>query len=465
MIIKIFLLLILLQVFSNSLFPQRSDDRFLDLQGIEDSFNSTFLFYRIHYTYNYGTIGGRSDIYKFNVTTFGQTLLYNDYGWVDGIGGESRSVFDYVFYNQSEIQGLSCGNYYALNYPEASYSFITDVNGGQRKWFGYYSPRITNLEISKQNNNKLYAAVKLGSSNYTIFNSIDGGYSWDTLNLGNYILKSISSLNDSLFLSASIQGDLYKSNNAGIDYHLVDDNNLIDWKIAFYGNFRPGGHFKFLFDADNLHIFTVATNTDLDMYYFLISEDAGGNWQIKDSSSTPIPIYIDIDYSQSGVIYKCAGTTIYRSSDYGVSFEIYKEIVSPTIIRGIYKKPASDILYVITEYILYEVTSVSVTPILNISEVENEPAGIPPAQFTLSQNYPNPFNPTTTIKYQIPEMSYVTIKVYDVLGKEVTTLVNREKPAGSYEVEFIGDRLTSGIYFYQLRAGSYVDIKKMVLLK
>ena len=87
------------------------------------------------------------------------------------------------------------------------------------------------------------------------------------------------------------------------------------------------------------------------------------------------------------------------------------------------------------------------------------------SEFILKQNYPNPFNPRTTIKYQIPKISFVTIKVYDVLGKEISTLVNEEKPAGNYEVEFTGDGLPSGIYFYQLRAGNYIETKKMVLLK
>jgi len=86
-------------------------------------------------------------------------------------------------------------------------------------------------------------------------------------------------------------------------------------------------------------------------------------------------------------------------------------------------------------------------------------------EFLLSQNYPNPFNPTTTIKYQIPELSVVTLKVYDVLGNEIATLVNEEKPSGNYEVEFDGTILTSEVYFYQLRAGSFVETKKMVLMK
>ena len=75
-----------------------------------------------------------------------------------------------------------------------------------------------------------------------------------------------------------------------------------------------------------------------------------------------------------------------------------------------------------------------------------------PHNFSMLQNYPNPFNPNTTIKYQIPKLSFVTLKVYDVLGNAIATLVNEEKPAGSYEVEFDGIGLTSGIYYYQFRA-------------
>ena len=94
-------------------------------------------------------------------------------------------------------------------------------------------------------------------------------------------------------------------------------------------------------------------------------------------------------------------------------------------------------------------------------------------QFTLEQNYPNPFNPSTTIKYAIPLLGgagggSVTLKVYDVLGNEVATLVDEYKPAGSYEVEFnqSGIRnLASGIYFYRLKAGSFVDTKKMILIR
>jgi len=88
-----------------------------------------------------------------------------------------------------------------------------------------------------------------------------------------------------------------------------------------------------------------------------------------------------------------------------------------------------------------------------------------PNDYVLSQNYPNPFNPTTNIKFRISEYECVSLKVYDVLGSEIVTLVNQEKSAGNYKVEFDGANLTNGIYFYQLRAGNSVETKKMLLLK
>jgi len=88
-----------------------------------------------------------------------------------------------------------------------------------------------------------------------------------------------------------------------------------------------------------------------------------------------------------------------------------------------------------------------------------------PTEYVLYQNYPNPFNPRTNIGFRIADRGFVSIKVYDVLGKEIATLVNEEKPAGNYEVEFDATNLTSGIYFYQLKAGNLIETKKMLLLK
>lgn len=96
----------------------------------------------------------------------------------------------------------------------------------------------------------------------------------------------------------------------------------------------------------------------------------------------------------------------------------------------------------------------------DIEEVETIPT-----EFALYQNYPNPFNPGTLIKYQVPEKSFVLIRVYDLLGAELATLVNEEKSAGSYEITFNAQDLSSGVYFYQIKANNFVSTKKLVLLK
>ena len=83
----------------------------------------------------------------------------------------------------------------------------------------------------------------------------------------------------------------------------------------------------------------------------------------------------------------------------------------------------------------------------------------------LFQNYPNPFNPGTNIRYQIINNSYITLKIFDILGKEIAALVNEKQNAGIYNIEWDAENYSSGIYFYKLTADGFTDIKKMVLLK
>ena len=108
------------------------------------------------------------------------------------------------------------------------------------------------------------------------------------------------------------------------------------------------------------------------------------------------------------------------------------------------------------------------TTILNVKlrPIATEVTGnVTPVSYLLSQNYPNPFNPTTNIKYQIANNSFVTLTVYDILGKEIANLVNAKQSAGIYDVQFDGSRLSSGIYFYKLKAGDFSDVKSMILVK
>jgi hypothetical protein len=105
------------------------------------------------------------------------------------------------------------------------------------------------------------------------------------------------------------------------------------------------------------------------------------------------------------------------------------------------------------------------SPIDGINLPDNFSINLAPKEFILNQNYPNPFNPVTNIKYDLPKDVFVSIKVYDLLGREIKTLVNEFKNAGSYLVSFNGSEFASGIYFYRIQAGSFIQVKRMVLIK
>jgi hypothetical protein len=100
--------------------------------------------------------------------------------------------------------------------------------------------------------------------------------------------------------------------------------------------------------------------------------------------------------------------------------------------------------------------------VLSGTGIDNE---ISLSEYSLSQNYPNPFNPVTTIEFSIPKQEFVSLKVYNILGEEISTLVNSSMQTGKYSVYFDGSKLPSGMYFYKLTAGNYSSVKKMMLIK
>jgi hypothetical protein len=107
----------------------------------------------------------------------------------------------------------------------------------------------------------------------------------------------------------------------------------------------------------------------------------------------------------------------------------------------------------------------SVQYINRLATAINDKISVPPGSYSLEQNYPNPFNPQTTIKYQVSKPGLVSLKVFDMLGNKVATLLNEIKPAGSYDFTFNASGFPSGVYLYQLRVNDYISVKKMILLK
>ena len=114
---------------------------------------------------------------------------------------------------------------------------------------------------------------------------------------------------------------------------------------------------------------------------------------------------------------------------------------------------------------LYRIKQIDFDGSFEYFELESEVIVNAPNTFSLSQNYPNPFNPTTLIKFSIPVKGNVTLKVYDIIGNEVATLVNENKDAGTFEVNFSAENFSSGIYLYQLKSSSFIETKKMTLIK
>jgi hypothetical protein len=160
-----------------------------------------------------------------------------------------------------------------------------------------------------------------------------------------------------------------------------------------------------------------------------------------------------------GIFDTSAGTWSYVAGDPFLNSN-YWGIMSSSIINGGVKiwRPAGSLSATTRPLIVFADTCAIITGVGNISNKI-------PGNYALSQNYPNPFNPITKISYDIPKSGLVTIKIYDILGKEIATLVNENKNPGKYIVDFDGSAISSGVYFYRLESNGFVATKKMMLIK
>ena len=186
------------------------------------------------------------------------------------------------------------------------------------------------------------------------------------------------------------------------------------------------------------------------------STDNGESWSSANNGLMGTFVYALVD-SGTNLFAGTNDRGVFRSSNNGTSWtQVNSGLSDSTVMSlavsgtnlfagtwggGVWRRPLSEMI----------------TSVQHKSEI--------PFHFRLEQNYPNPFNPSTIIKFAITSNQFVQLKIYDVLGREVASLVNEEKPSGSYEINFNAAQLSSGIYFYKMQAGSFVQIKKMILLK
>jgi len=289
-----------------------------------------------------------------------------------------------------------------------------------------------------------------------LLKTTDGGISWE-------ILNPFGSLRDvgNIFFFDSLTG--WITVYSEVPYHLTPSishtsNGGVDWVTQYTG--QPDTRINGVFFISHTRGWAVSnsglllkttnggitweqyylqTNQDLAQVFF-IDEQKG--WISSGQPSYPDSILVTTD---GGITWNRAG--------FGVNITSFKFIDE---LNG----------FALARWSLLASTDGGYTWTNNIilSNQETENSSVI-NQFSLSQNYPNPFNPTTSLQYTVGSLQFVTIKVYDLLGREIATLINEEKPAGEYEVEFDGSGLTSGIYFYRIQAGSYSETRKMVLLK
>jgi hypothetical protein len=439
------LILLFLLAITKTLFCLNSDTTISELRGMEDLNGNTHLFYRLYSTTGNTIPGGyTNNIYHLDISNSTDSLFINSSVWEDSVILTENIVKDVEFWHNDPSEFIYTGLWW-LDYEGGKY--IKKYNKGLIKETNYYSGMGLNIEISKQNDSLLYSDG--------LYKSTDGGSNWLKLALPDYYLISVSPYNDNEIYVLDNNYRLKKTNDACRSFAVVDS----------FQNISELPTLNFLYDKDSVHIFSVETING--SYKLIVSNGKGeaGSWFNKYSSANSL--YLSVDYAKSGIVYLAENKNIFVSIDYGDTFSLYKSLDS--VIVGIYKKPGSDILYAATKQYIYEITSSSIKSIKQlVTAIVDKPENIP-ANYVLYQNYPNPFNPSTTITYEIPKSGLVQLKIYDILGREVASLVNAYQSAGKHIVVFdsqqSGKQLSSGVYFFRLKFGSIVLSKKMILLR
>ncbi len=330
---------------------------------------------------------------------------------------------------------------------------------------------------------KIYA----GTYNFGVYVSADNGTTWTQMNNG------LFGAGGQTIIDLLVRGDSIYAGTAGAGIFIRDLNESNGW--SHYSN---GLYFEISYNINSLKL--------IDN---IIYAGAGGNgtfykndgtstlWQevkFGDLQSQPLIMNDIIKLNSEFIISATYG--LYKSKD-GINWNYYNPgigfswnsnfaVHGQKIFVHLSKGGGRTFLFESTDYgeswnfleqqdgnEIYYMTVVDNKLLagkffglwyldLNTTEVDDD---IISDGFVLHQNYPNPFNPVTKISYSIPKSGFVSLKIYDVLGKEISTLVNNEMKAGIHEIEFNGSNLASGVYYYQLRSGNFSETKKFVLIK
>jgi hypothetical protein len=276
--------------------------------------------------------------------------------------------------------------------------------------------------------------VFAGTDHTGVYISTNNGSSWLQTSMTNITVNSLFINGNNILAAAGVGGwGVFLSVNNGNSWSLIGDLNVGTYAVSSSGNYIYAG-----------------TADPSGMYS---SSNYGINWT---QTTYDIQNVVTIAVSNNNVFIGSQGYGIDVSNDNGTNWIYRSEGIGSAYIytlciinnyvyagtgNGLYRRPLSELI--------------------GINQISTEI----PQQFSLSQNYPNPFNPTTNIRYQVQKAGTVKISVFDILGKEIETLVNEKQSAGTYEVTFNASQYPSGVYFYRLTTEGFSKTKKMILIK
>jgi len=359
----------------------------------------------------------------------------------DGMSCAINSQNDQICYTEYTYGDINRSTNRGVNW-----SYISPPGAGNDDNYCFVTPFI----CCPSNPNILYAG------GVSIYKSINGGLEWQgpfgtAVIGGTKILSMYSSATsvDTVYCGA-VNGKIFRSINAGLNWSNVTDSSITPNRYATDITVNP-----------NRSNDIIVTYGGFGTGHVFRSTNAGANWQNISGSLPDVPhhcVVMDPVYNQN--IYAGNDLGVYVTTNAGANWHEYRTgmpyalVFDVTVVNPSRKLRVATYGNGIYERKLLE-NPVSVNPVSN----ENVKG------FSLSQNYPNPFNPSTHLEFGISKLGFVSLKVYDLLGKEVKTLVNEVKPPGIYSTEFDGSDLSGGIYFYKIEVGHFSQVRKMILVK
>jgi len=349
--------------------------------------------------------------------------------------------------------------------------FVTDDFGNSWSTMGkgLTESHISSLTVS---NNNLFVGTQMG---VFLFNSNDS--SWTPLGPFTNYIKALASSDTMLFAATSGSG-VYRSTNSGTSWTPVNSGLEDLWVRNLSmsnGGIFAGTQSKGVYRSTNNGTSWSAVNTGLEglWVYSLMAHDSaifvgtsegifystdnGAMWYDGDSGITANIVTCFAEHD--GVSFAgTAGNGVFLSNDHGIHWTAWKYGLNNGYVSSL--TAYGEFLFAGTgqDWIWRRSLSELMTTVER-SEMQS------PDRLVLHQNYPNPFNPTTTISFSLPSRSFVSLKVLDVIGREITTLVYEELSAGDHTRQWTPSNMSSGVYFYRLQAGSFSETKELILMR